>query len=139
MEKDLFGQELQRLQRTFLHATTTSVSEKRKELFHIINGDCFYPLRTWPESIQTMFWKKPLQDKETFKLMLFLVGNGCGPLVAAEWILSAMVWNKDILQKRTRQLKYINDNWDSRGSTWYYFDIHHHRYLHIQGDLKVFT
>ena len=37
----------------------------------------FYPLSTWPQDIQQLFWKKPIGDTDTFKLMLFFLGNGC--------------------------------------------------------------
>ena len=51
--------------------------EKRRNLLTLLNGDAFYPLSTWPQDIQQLFWKKPIGDTDTFKLMMFFLGNGC--------------------------------------------------------------
>ena len=42
---------------------------KRKNLLTLLNGDAFYPLSTWPQDIQQLFWKKPIGDTDTFKLI----------------------------------------------------------------------
>ena len=44
-----------------------------------------------PERYNHMFWKKPIGDVETFKLVLFFVGNGCSPHLISEWILSSQL------------------------------------------------
>ena len=51
---------------------------QRRELFQSINGDAFFPLKWWPQEYQSMFWAKPIGDKETFKLMMFCLGNTAG-------------------------------------------------------------
>ena len=33
------------------------------------------------------FWRKPIGDRDTFKLMLFCLGNGCSPNLISRWIL----------------------------------------------------
>ena len=43
--------------------------QKRRNLLTLLNGDAFYPLSTWPQDIQQLFWKKPIGDTDTFKLM----------------------------------------------------------------------
>ena len=30
-----------------------------------MENDAFYPLSTWPEHIQQLFWKKPIGDTDT--------------------------------------------------------------------------
>ena len=55
----------------------------RTELFKIINGDVFFPLKEWPLALRLCFWTKPLSDAESFKMMLFLIGNGLVPRLAA--------------------------------------------------------
>jgi len=65
------------------------VSNRRRELFKDINGNAFFPLKRWPKDIQSIFWRKPMGDMETFRLALFLIGNGCAPLLITEWILLA--------------------------------------------------
>ena len=51
------------------------VVEERKQLFRLLNGDAFLPEKSWPKDIRLIFWKKPMGDKETFKLLLFFHGN----------------------------------------------------------------
>ena len=53
------------------------VEERRKA--RIIDGDAFFPLKSWPKEMRLIFWRKPIGDTETFKLALFLIGNGCEP------------------------------------------------------------
>ena len=64
----------------------------RKRIFQSINGDAFFPLKRWPEDMRLLFWRKPLGDMQTFKLMLFLVGNGCSPDLIRPWILLSQAW-----------------------------------------------
>ena len=54
-----------------------NIVEKRRELYHLLNGDAFYPSKNWPKDTLSIFWKKPIGDLDTFKLMLFFIGNGC--------------------------------------------------------------
>ena len=49
---------------------------ERRELFESFNGNEFFPLKPWPQEYQRMFWAKPIDDKTTFKLMLFCFRNG---------------------------------------------------------------
>ena len=51
---------------------------ERKDL-RVMNGDAFFPLKRRPGDIERIFWKEPMDDKEMFKLVLYLVGNGCTP------------------------------------------------------------
>ena len=50
---------------------------ERWNVFKEINGEVFYNMKHWPRLIRRLFWKKPPSDEETFKLLLFLWGNGC--------------------------------------------------------------
>ena len=54
------------------------ISESR-ELLILLDGDLFYPMRSWPRWVEMAFWKKPISDEECFKVMLFFIGNGCPP------------------------------------------------------------
>jgi len=65
------------------------VAERRKETMTIIDGDAFFPLKSWPKDMKLIFWKKPMKDEETFKLVLFLIGNGCSPALTRRWIVLA--------------------------------------------------
>ena len=56
------------------------IVQEPKELFKLINGDAFFPaLSCWQKDMQLIFWKKPMGDEESFKLLLFFIGNGAGP------------------------------------------------------------
>ena len=42
--------------------------------------------------MQLKFWKKPIGDKDTFQLVLFLLGNGCAPYLLKRWIMLSQLW-----------------------------------------------
>ena len=91
--------------------------QERRNLLTLLNGDAFYPLSTWPQDIQQLFWKKPIEDTDTFKLMLFVLGNGCSKHLITERILTSQHWTT--LQKgikRARQINFINNNLDSKAN-----------------------
>ena len=46
-----------------LNSSHEQISQKRRELFDAINGEIFYVMRHWPNSMERMFWKKPLSDE----------------------------------------------------------------------------
>ena len=82
-----------------LAASYSQISEKRSELFNQIDGDAFYGLCCWPNEMQILFWRKPIGDEETFKLTLFLLGNGCSPYLACQWVLTSTFWGKNKTKK----------------------------------------
>jgi len=114
------------------------VSDRRRELFKDINGNAFFPLKRWPKDIQSIFWRKPMGDKETFRLALFLIGNGCAPLLITEWILLAQYWaeSPQKAEKRARQIDFVLGNADSRNGKWFYFDIDYNKLLLLNGKPK---
>ena len=109
---------------------------ERRELFQIINGDAFFPLKWWPEEYQRMFWAKPIGDKETFKLMMFFGGNGCAPHLISQWIILSQSWLPTKAEKRARQFDFILNNADVKRHSWFYFDLDHHKWLHLNGPPK---
>jgi len=48
--------------------STQEIIAEQRELFQIINGDSFFPLKWWPEEYQRMFWAKPIGDKKRSNL-----------------------------------------------------------------------
>lgn len=100
-----------------------AVSGKRKELFRLINGDAFFPTRRWPKEMQKIFWMKPISRKNTFKLFLFLVGNGRSPHLAAQWIMYAQFWDSEDLRKRYYHLSSMMKKFYHCSDRWFYFDI----------------
>ena len=68
------------------------VSDRRRELLKDLNGNAIFSLKLLPKEMQAVFWKKPMGDKETFKLALFLISNGYAPILFTEWILLAQYW-----------------------------------------------
>ena len=109
------------------------IVEKRRELFKAINGDAFFPLKDWPKDLRKLFWMKPLSDSETFKLMLFCLGNGCSPSLITEWILLSQSWAPEKFEKRARQLDFILLNMDQKRKSWFYFDIDYGKWLYLNG------
>ena len=119
--------------------THKELHKKRWELFKKLNGDVFWPMCQWPRKFRRIIWKKPLNDKETFQVALFLLGNGCSNFVVVEWILiSQLMWtvNPKIWEKRARQLEFIIKNIDQRKDSWFYYDIYHGGLLYFNGCRK---
>ena len=65
---------------------------KKRNLPTLLNVDIFYPLSTWPQDIQLLFWKKTIGDADTFELMLLFLGNGGSSHEIEEWILTSQHW-----------------------------------------------
>ena len=111
------------------------LTTERLQLFHLLNGDVFYSIRTWPTHIQELFWKKPTGDNDSFQLMLFFTGNGCPPDLIAKWILTSQHWASHSKgEKRARQVDFIYQNLASKAHIWFYFDIYHGQWLYLNGD-----
>ena len=83
------------------------VVEERKQLSRLINGDAFFPEKSWPKDIRLIFWENTMGDKETFKLLLFFHCNGCNPENISRWILLAQSWAsaQATAEKRARQIQ----------------------------------
>lgn len=110
---------------TLCYFTLQGVVERRMELFKIINGDVFFPLKEWPLALRLCFWTKPLFDEDSFKMMLFLLGNGLAPRLAAKWVMLSQFWTEDHkkLKKRARQADFVLTNVESKKNDWFYFDL----------------
>jgi len=67
------------------------VVERRREIMKIIDGDAFFPQKSWPKDMKLIFWKKPMKDEETFKLVLFLIGNSSSPDLIRRWIVLQLI------------------------------------------------
>ena len=111
------------------------VVERRRELMKIIDGDAFFPLKSWPKEMKLIFWKKPMKGKETFKLLLFLIGNGCSPDLIRRLIVLAQYWANSWqrAEKRAPQVDYVLNNVDQKRNSWFYFDIEYNRQLYLNG------
>ena len=114
------------------------VSDRRKDILKDLNGNAFFPLKLWPKEMQAVFWKKPMGDTETFKLVLFFLGNGCAPILFTEWMLLAQYWaeSPQKAEKRARQIDFVVNNADSQNNKWFYFDIDYNKLLHLSGKPK---
>ena len=101
----------------------------------IIDGDAFFPLKSWPKEMKLIFWKKSMKDKETFKLLLFLIGNGCSPDLIRRLIVLAQYWANSWqrAEKRAPQVDYVLNNVDQKRNRWFYFDIEYNRQLYLNG------
>ena len=117
---------------TIRYLSKAEVIAERRELFRIINGDAFFPLSSWPRDSRLAFWKKPIGDRETFKLMLFCLGNGCSPPLICRWIFLSQTWAPNKAEKRARQPDFLN-NAEAKRGTWFYFDLDHNKRLYLNG------
>ena len=118
---------------TIRYLSKAEVIAERRELFVIINGDAFFPLSSWPRDLRLALWKKPIGDRETFKLSLFCLGNGCFAPLISRWILLSQTWAPDKAEKRARQLDFVLNNADTKRGTWFYFDVDHNKLLYLNG------
>ena len=117
-----------------LAKSETNLVARRWELFALVNGEVFFPLEMWPTEMKKTFFAKPISDKDTHKLTMFLIGNSCSYSVAAEWILSSNFWAKEKMVKRIVQLRWIlKDVWNKRNK-WFYFDLIHKMYFKLNGE-----
>ena len=111
---------------TLRYLSRREVTEERLNLFKEINGNAFFPVKWWPSDMQLTFWKKPINDRDTFKLALFLLGNGCSPYLLRRWIMLSQFWaGHPIAEKRARQIDFILNNADCKAHTWFYYDLDH--------------
>ena len=115
------------------------ISEKRRDLLKIINGDMFYSISLWPRDIKRLFWNKPISDKDTFKLLIFFVENGCPPWLAEEWILTSTFWDKTKVKTRQNQIRWILANLKNKRRSWFYFDLHLNKYVYLDGSDRHVT
>jgi len=118
---------------TIRYLSRKEVSQERADLFKTLNGDAFFPLRSWPKEMKMVFWQKPIGDKDTFKLTLFLLGNGCSLNLVWKWILLSQSWVPEKAEKRARQLDFVMNNADQKRSTWFYHDIGYNKLLYLNG------
>jgi hypothetical protein len=86
--------------------------------------------------------EKPLGDEDSFKLLCFLTGNGCPPIVTGKWILSSQFWHsqnivKIKLEKRTMQNNSFFAHLPNREHEWFYFDMYYNLYLHMNGNRRI--
>ena len=82
---------------------------------------------------------KPPSDTETFKLVLFLLGNGCAPILIPRWIMLVQYWPESIVkaEKRARQVDFIFLNEDTKKDKWFYFDVDYNKVLFLNVLLKL--
>ena len=57
-------------------------------------------------------------DEESFKLLLFFIGNGGGPTLISRWIMVAQFWAElqQKAEKRARQVEFALNNADEKRS-----------------------
>lgn len=70
--------------------------------------------------------------------MLFLIGNGLAPRLAAKWVMLSQFWTEDHkkLKKRARQADFVLTNVESKKNDWFYFDLIHLRLVYLGVDFK---
>ena len=119
---------------TIRYLSKAEVIAERRELFGIINGDAFFPRSSWPRDLRLAFWKKPIGDRETFKLMRFGLGSGQPLPLISKWIFLSQTWAPDKAEKRARRPNFVLNNAETKRGTRFYFD--HNKLLYLNGLAK---
>ena len=72
---------------------------------------------------------------ETFKLVLFLIGNGCEPSLIRRWTMLALHWAESTTkaEKRARQVDFVLNNSDQNSHLRFYFDVDYNKLLYLNG------
>ena len=114
-----------------------SIIQQRLQLLNSFNCNAFIHFLFGHKSLRIIFWKKPISDKDTFKLFLFLIGNGCSPHLTSHWILTSQHWTTDKkAEKCARQLDFLLNNMDNKSHIWFYFDLHCEEWLYLNGQKR---
>ena len=110
-----------------------NINSEPQHLYNRMNGECFYPLHSWPLATQLIFWNHEVTDLQTFKLILFFLGNGCSPFLIFTYLILGFRRNPTKYNKRICQIKWIARNLESHRNRWFYFDIHYNnlKYLNL--------
>ena len=114
------------------------VTEYRSLKLTNLDGKDMPQLHSWPTNIRRLLFKTVPgpSNRETTKLFIFLVGNGCSPLAAGTWILTyhgLCTWKK----RNHQAYASINRIVSIHGSmllvenTMYYWDIRENRKLNL--------
>ncbi|KAJ7378817.1 hypothetical protein OS493_020415 [Desmophyllum pertusum] len=86
------------------------------------------------EDMWMLFWKKPISDNDTFKFVLFVLGNWCSPALFVRWIMLSQFWAAPATaEKRTQQIDFIINNVDTKTHTWFYYNLDHKKLLFLDG------
>ena len=118
------------------HSTREDVSLERMRLFNQVDGELFHRMSSWPKKFKFIFWQKPMSDKGTFEILLFLICNGCEPSLAQKLILSSTAWETESSsKKRQNQIQRITDciNGGDYKDRWFHFDIDRDIYVYLNG------
>ena len=132
---------------TILHSTFTITISATSPVHQLSSNDVNFLIHSTAtlfiyflfghKSLRIIFWKKPISDKDTFKLFLFLIGNGCSPHLTSHWILTSQHWTTDKkAEKRARQLDFLLNNMDKKSHIWFYFDLHCEEWLYLNGQKR---
>ena len=113
--------------------TPLNISAIRTEIQLELDGEVFFPYRSWPAQIRSIFNNCPLSDSQTFKLFLFLYGNGCPPITTMKYLCTSFFYSPAKIDKRIYQIKYLCSNVHIKRDTWYYFDIHKNELIYLNG------
>ena len=113
--------------------TPSNILTIRTDINKAINGNAFFPIHTWPLDLQLIHTNTPLSDRDTFKYVLFMFGNGCPPQLCLQHLCTSYFYAPDKAKKRLQQIKWLCGNLSQKAHVWFYFDIYCNRILHLNG------
>lgn len=121
--------------RIMRHWSRQRVLQLRSEYIDEINDEDDTSLARWPASIRVLFFRQnpPLNDRETFRLSVFFIGNGYSPYSSGLWILSVfalaprLTRRNRIIGRRMMQFLWIHGHARSYLNVWRYYDLENRR------------
>ena len=72
---------------TLCYISRREIIQERLDLLKDINENASFPVKGWPSDMRLTFWKKLVGKRDTFKLVLHLLGNGCSHYLLKRWIM----------------------------------------------------
>ena len=120
--------------RKFVNSLNQSnISSNRSDLHKSLDGNCFFPTLTWPRDIQLLYNHTPMSDRDTFKFILFMFGNGCPPELCMKFLCTSYFYDRTRMNRRLYQIRWICSSLQDKAHHWHYFDIDCLSRLYLNG------
>lgn len=97
---------------------------------------CLFPLKAWPRDTMRILYKKPPGDTDSFRLLLFCLGNSSSPhLICPYILLASQIWAPEKAEKRAQQIDFVVNNLGNKCQLWFYFDVDYGKMLFSESQM----
>ena len=118
------------------YLSNDEAKQQQWEIFQAINRHAFFPLKAWPRDTMRIFYKQPPGNTDSFKLLLFRLGNSSSPHLTCPWILLAsQIWAPEKAVKRAQQIDFVVNNLGNKCQLWFYFDVDYGKMLFSESQM----